>query len=196
MEGFNLASAMPEECLICSTYHRVCEVKSGRKLGEKAQKSVGKAAETRKDDFIVAALSTVTSVWVSNACYKRYTDPRNVNKTVTSNGNCDRDQKNQSFERRHRSAPFGYRTHCLICEGELNFDLAEKKPDVAKYQISEVSTIINKTKKCKLHERLKKAVAGRTVPLAVELAAKLSYASCIHAEEAKKNITGIVCNGF
>ena len=33
--------------------------------------------------------------------------------------------------------------------------------------------------------QLKKVVAERTDPLAVELAVKLSYASCIRAEEAK-----------
>ena len=73
----------------------------------------------------------------------------------------------------------------MVCEGELNFDLAEKKPDAAKYQISEVSTNIRKTRKCKLDEILKKVVAERTDPLAVESAAKLSYTSCIHAEEVK-----------
>ena len=64
---------MPEECFICSTNNRVCKEKRGRRFGEKAQKSLVKAAETRKDDLITAALSTVTSVWVSDACYKRYT---------------------------------------------------------------------------------------------------------------------------
>ena len=73
----------------------------------------------------------------------------------------------------------------MICEGELNFDLAEEKPDVAKYQISEVSIIIRKTSKCKLHETLKKVAVERTYLLAVELAAKLSYPSCIRAEETK-----------
>ena len=130
-------------------------------------------------------MSTVTSVRVSDACYKHYTHPRNVNKTVSVSDECAGDQPNQSFERRCRSAPFGYQTHCLVCEGELKFDLAEKNPDVAKYQISEVSKIIKKTRKCELHQFLKKVVAERTDPLAVKLAAKLSYASCIHAEEVK-----------
>ena len=48
-----------------------------------------------------------------------------------------------------------------------------------------MSTIIKKTRKCKLHETLRKVVARRTDPLGVELAAKLSYASSIRAEEAK-----------
>ena len=104
----------------------------------------------QKDGLITAALSTVTSVWVSDACYKRYTRPRNVNKTVSVG-----DQPNQSFERRRRSAPFVYQTHCLVYEGELNFDLAEKKPGAVKYQISEVSTIIKKTGKYKLYNTLK-----------------------------------------
>ena len=165
---------MSEECFICSTNNRVCKEKRGRRLGEKAQKSLVKAAETPKGGLITATLSTVSSVWVSDVCYKRNTDPRNVNKTVSVGDECAGDQPNQSFERCRRSAPFGYRTHYLVCKGELNFDLAEKKPDVAKYQISEGSTIIRKTRKCKLHETLKKVVAERTDPLAVELAAKLS----------------------
>ena len=98
---------------------------------------------------------------------------------------CAGDQPNQSFDRHCPSSPFGYRTHCLACEGELNIDLAENKLDVAKYQINKVSTIMRKTRKCKLHETLKKVVPERTDLLAVELAAKLSYASCIRPEEAK-----------
>ena len=73
----------------------------------------------------------------------------------------------------------------MVCKGELNFYLGEKKSDVAKYQISKVSTKTRKTRKCKLHKTLKYVVAEGTDPLAVELAAKLSYASCIRAEEAK-----------
>ena len=91
----------------------------------------------QKDGLITAALSTVTSVWVSDACYKRYTRQRNVNKTVSVG-----DQPNQPFERRRRSAPFVYQTHCLV-------------PGVVKYQISEVSTIIRKTGKYKLYNTLK-----------------------------------------
>ena len=67
----------------------------------------------------------------------------------------------------------------------LIFVLAEKKPDAAKYQISEVMIIIRKIRKCKLHEMLKKVAAEGADPLAVELAAKLSYASFISADEAK-----------
>ena len=74
---------MSEECFISSTNHRVCKEKRGRKLGEKAQKSLLKAVEPRKVNLITAALYTVTSVWVSDACYKRYTHPRNFNKTVS-----------------------------------------------------------------------------------------------------------------
>ena len=69
---------------------------------------------------------------------------------------CAGDQPDQSFDRHRPSAPFGYRTHCLVCEGELNIDLAENKPDVAKYQINKVSQeneeINRKTRKCKLRE--------------------------------------------
>ena len=58
---------MSEEYFICSINHSVCTEKRGRKLGEKAQRSPVKVTETQKDDLITAALSTVTSVWVSDA---------------------------------------------------------------------------------------------------------------------------------
>ena len=47
-----------------------------RKLGKKAQKLLVKAAEPQNNDLITATLSTVTSVWVSDACYERYTHPK------------------------------------------------------------------------------------------------------------------------
>ena len=58
---------MSEEYFICSINHSVCKEKRGRKLGEKAQRSPVKVTETQKDDLITAALSTVASVWVSDA---------------------------------------------------------------------------------------------------------------------------------
>ena len=48
-----------------------------------------------------------------------------------------------------------------------------------------MSTIIKKTRKFKLHKTLKKNVAERTDPLAVDLSTKLFYDSCICAEEEK-----------
>ena len=46
---------MSEECLIWSTNNRACQEKRGKSLGEKAKKSLVKAAEMRKDDLITAA---------------------------------------------------------------------------------------------------------------------------------------------
>ena len=54
----------------------------------------------QKDDLITVAFPTVTSVWVSDACYKHYTHPRNINKTVSVGDECAGDQPNQSFKRR------------------------------------------------------------------------------------------------
>ena len=53
----------------------------------------------QKDDLITAALSIVTSVWLSDASYNRYVHTINVNKTMTISDKCTRDQPNQSFER-------------------------------------------------------------------------------------------------
>ena len=48
-----------------------------------------------------------------------------------------------------------------------------------------MNTIDKITKKRKLHETLKKVLLERTDPLGVEVAAKLSYAPCLRAYEAK-----------
>ena len=104
---------------------------------------------------------------------------------MTDVDECARDQLDQSFERCCQSALFVYGIHFLVCKSKLNFDLAQKKRDIAKYQISEVSTIIRKTSKCNLHKPLKTVAAEGTYSLAVKLATKLSYGSCICPEEAK-----------
>ena len=174
-------------CFLCSVQDKVCTDDNGRVLGAKARKTLKETAEANKDNVVTVALSSTPRVWMSNACYKRYTDKRNPCKTDEENS-VSPNAQNKSFERRRRSAPYGYKTHCLICEGKLDFELAVKNPNVPKYQISEVNTVFSKTKDkgtCKLHKTLSGIVAKRTDQLAVEVAAKLAYAGCIRAEEAK-----------
>ena len=179
-----MSEDVEKKCFICTTHHRVCGETKGRSLGTKARQTLSSVASSRKDDLIQLPLSTPSPVWVADACYKRYTDPRSV--PITNENAIP--QQNQSFERRTRSSPFGFKTHCLICEEELDFERAAKRPDIARYQISEVSTIYTQAKKsgkCMLQETLRDTVSQRSDPLAVEVAAKVSYASCIRAEEAK-----------
>ena len=64
----------------------------------------------------------------------------NTKKTV--NDECVANQSNQSFERRPMSAaPYNYKTHCPDSERELDFELAKKKVDAAKCQISAVTLL-------------------------------------------------------
>ena len=73
-----------------------------KRVGETCkEKSLVEAAEARKDSLIESALSTVTSVWVSDACYKHFALPGNVNKTVNVSGAFTGAQINHSFEKRH-----------------------------------------------------------------------------------------------
>ena len=46
-----LVTAMSEECFICSSNHRFCKRKRGRKLGGKAQKSLVKTGKNAKRRF-------------------------------------------------------------------------------------------------------------------------------------------------
>ena len=80
--------------------------------------------------------------------------------------------------------PSDYKTHCLICKHSLDFELAQKNPGVAKYQISTI-WVDKKTSKSKFHGTLENVCKGRTDALSVEVAAKISYAGCLHALEAK-----------
>ena len=67
----------------------------------------------------------------------------------------------------------------------LDFELAQKNPGVAKYQISTIDWVDKKTSKSKLHKLLDNVCKGRTDALSVEVAAKISYAGCLRALEAK-----------
>ena len=159
----------------CSTNHDICQEKSRTKL-EQSSKIPRKNGRNVKRRFDYRCIVHCNICWVSDACYKRHTYPGNVNKTVTVSGECPRNQPNQSFEKNCQSVLFGHQTHCLVSEGEFNFDLAEKKPDLAKMPDKW-------TKKCNLVRTFKKVVAEKIDQLVVELGAKLSYNSCIRAKE-------------
>ena len=118
-------------------------------------------------------------VWLSEKCYKQYTDTRRVNLS-TKNDECHL-QPNDSFERGGRHTPFDYKKHCLLCEKDLDFDLARKKPTVARDLISEINTVIKK--KCQIHETLKNIGSERKDPLSIEIIG--NYSSCIRSSGAK-----------
>ena len=119
------------------------------------------------------------TVRVKNSCYEKYTDKRKRfgNQLVATT------QLSAKSARSKRS--YDYRTHCLICEEELDFELASKHPDVTANQISNINWIDVATKNCKLHETLKTFCEGKTDPLSLEVSSNIQYAKCLRAEEAK-----------
>ena len=54
-----------------------------------------------------------------------------------------------------------------------------------KYKVSTIKIVDKKTTKSKLHTTLEQFCQGKTDPLPVEVASKLSYATCLRAYEAK-----------
>ena len=54
--------------------------------------------------------------------------------SVTGNQNAK-----SSYEKYDRKAPYGYKTHCLVCEGVLDFEAAKKHP---KHRKSKLHTIL------------------------------------------------------
>ena len=119
------------------------------------------------------------TVRVKNSCYEKYTDKRKRfgNQLVATT------QLSAKSTRSKRS--YDYRTHCLICEEELDFELASKHPDVTANQISNINWIDVATKNRKLHETLKTFCEGKTDPLSLEVSSNIQYAKCLRAEEAK-----------
>ena len=171
-------------CFICATLEIECAGKrdgrgEGRTLGDKAIGTLKSVSERRKDRIHELLNDKDQSFWVTNYCYKKYSDLRKPfgNEVIPA------DNQQPSVTTRSKST-YNYKTHCLICEDELDFDLAAKRPDVVAYQISTIVWVKKKTKKCQLHETLRKHCAGKTDPVSLEVSAKLQYADCIRLEEA------------
>ena len=175
-----------KQCFICLELHIECLGNGdGRNLQKKALDSLKKASLKRKDslDKSIDGLPSDPDVWVKNSCYKKYTDERKSFGNEMCNANKPVSVGSSESTRSKRS--YGYRTHCLICEEELDFVKAKKHPNVPANKISSISWIDTDTSECRLHETLKAFVAGKTDPISLEVAGKLEYADCLRAEEAK-----------
>ena len=124
-------------CFLCSNLQIECtgNLLYGRKLGQKAIEKLKSISRIRKD-VVYDLLVKEAEVWVTNACYKRYPDERNsfVNKDLPN-------EQQQVSNTTRSKRPYNYKTHCLICEGELDFESADKNPNISAYQISEIRFI-------------------------------------------------------
>ena len=152
-----------------------CGKGDGQVLKKKALETSESVSQTREDLIhnLLKDLPSKSTVWVKNLCYKKYTDEQKRfgnEQFVTTQLSAKSTQSKWSYD---------YRTHCLICEEELNFELASKRPDVTANQISTINWIDVATKKCKLHEILKTFCEGKTDQLSLEVSSKTQYAKCL-----------------
>ena len=124
-------------------------------------------------DNLLKDLVPESTVWVKNSCYKKYTNKRkqfrNEQATIAL----------FSTKSTRSKRSYDFRTHCLICEEELDFDLASKRADVTGNQTSIINWINVAAKKFKLHETLKKFCEGKIDPLLFEVSSKIQYAKCL-----------------
>ena len=169
-------------CLICSNLLIKCRRKGdGRVSKKKALETLESVSRTRQDSThnLLKNLPPECTVWVKNSCYEKYTDKWKIfgNELVATT------QLSTKSTPCKRS--YDYRTHCLICEEELDIELASKRPNVTANQISTINWIDVATKKCKLNKTLKTFCEGKTDPLSLEVSSKIQYAKCLRAEEAK-----------
>ena len=125
-------------CFICSNLLIECRGKDdGPVLRKKALETLESVSRTRQDSIhnLLKDLPPKSTVWVKNSCYKKYTNERKWfgNEQVATT------QLSAKSTRTKRS--YDYRTHCLICEEELDFELASKHPDLTANQISTINWI-------------------------------------------------------
>ena len=119
-------------CFICSNLLIECRGKGdGRVLKKKALETLESVLRTRQDSIhnLLKDLPPESTLWVKNSCYKKYTDKWKQfgNKQVATT---------QLFAKSTRTTrSYDYRTRCLICEEELDFELASKRPDVTANQV-------------------------------------------------------------
>ena len=107
-------------CSICSNLLIECRGEGdGQVLKKKARETLESVSRTCQDSVnnLLKNLPPESTVWVKNACYKKYTDE-------------GKRFGNEQFATTHLSAKptrskrssYDYRTHCLICEEELDFE--------------------------------------------------------------------------
>ena len=169
-------------CFICSNLLIECHGKGdARVLKKKALETLESVSWTHQDliHYLLKDLPPKSTVLVKNSCYKKYTNEQKWfgNEQVATT--------QLSAKSTWTKGSYDYRTHCLICEEELDFELASKCPDLTANQISTINWIDVATKKCKLHKTLKTFCEGKTDPLSLEVSSKIQYAKCLWAEEAK-----------
>ena len=169
----SLAATMDVQCFICKEEEVKCGSLVGRWIQLKGRQKLIEISQKRNDKLHE---TLDESCWVSDHCYKRYTKEQSV--TV--------DVDNRILKKpRIREVSYGYKTHCLVCEKQLDFVAARKHPERGKLQISSIDHIDKKKKHCILQKTLTERCKGRSDPLSVEILSKLAYSSCLRASEAK-----------
>ena len=122
-------------CFICSNQLIECRGKGdSRVLKKKALEALESVLRTHQDSIhnLLKDLPPESIVWVKTSCHK-YTDKlkRFGKKQVATT---------QLFAKSTRTIrSYDYRTHCIICEEELDFELASTRPDVSVNQISTIN---------------------------------------------------------
>ena len=103
-------------CFICKE-----EIdQDGRLLLEKARSTLLKSSEERKDG-LVTENDIKQPLHVHNKCIKSYTRKKSIERYLTTS----KSGSEENVTRTPRQ-PYNYKTHCLICEEELDFDSAKK----------------------------------------------------------------------
>ena len=135
-------------CFICKE-----EIdQDGRLLLEKARSTLLKSSEERKDG-LVTENDIKQPLHVHNKCIKSYTRKKSIERYLTTS----KSGSEENVTRTPRQ-PYNYKTHCLICEEELDFDSAKKHPE-RQSAISEVE-IVDQKKNSLLQRNLLKASEG------------------------------------
>ena len=95
-----------------------CSDAGGRWLTKRGIKKLIECSLKRNDQLNV---NDAGEYWVSNSCYLRYTKDSNIS-TSSQSKEFERELKRTRLE---NESPYGYKTHCLVCENVLDFEAAQ-----------------------------------------------------------------------
>ena len=112
------------------------------------KKGISKLISSSKErnDILHEIIDVSEKLWVTNTCYVRYTHNKNIASDNRGNLSAEGNPKaNFVYEKYDRTAPYGYKTHCLVCERILDFEAMKKHPDRKKYKISSINIVDKKT---------------------------------------------------
>ena len=152
------------------------------KLGKKGLSSLTEVS-IKKNDGLCNRIDSIENIYVHEKCYKNYTHPTSIQKAKYNNDSSSKDKQRKLSTRIEKV--FDYKTHCLICAGQVDFPDMYKNPKAKRQSsVSSVVTVGSKRKEVVIQNTLLAMCEKRQDKIAVDVKARIQFAGDIRAVEA------------